>query len=219
MSSTLTKNELLTTTGSLKNIVNRFKVANEGGVLGPEEVKEIAEETIAVISDAAQMIENIADGVPAVETSSPLSDDRGVGDSGIGGGDDTGDDGDKKPIVATDDEDEEKKLMRSEIASLKKQMDDIKLASAKEKLASEYASLWPLKQAKAKHASFMKTTGSLEILQAKLDEAKSIMSSSNVKQASMPRSDNGGLYDSFSERRERIASNKGFDASQITMKV
>lgn len=212
MPQAFTKTQLTTKSESLAKVASKFKAAQEGGTLGPEEVKEIAEETISVLQDAAEMMSDVAEGVPA-EESSPIEE-----------GPVAAPEEEEPPVVATEgeDDDEEKKRLMDRIGSLESTIKGMKEASAREKIATEYAALWPTKQAKGKFASVMKSKDSIEILQAKLAEAKSIMS--NQKIASLPRNSSYSLYDSFTndESNERHASEtqrKLTDSNALSMVI
>ena len=215
MSKTFTKQELLTRSESLSKLATKYKTAQEGEVLGPEEVKDIAMETVSVLNDVQEMVEAIAEGVPAEEGSpldSPVIDEHPVREETPGL------ESNLDNLRQRDEEEEEdpRKLI-GKIASLQKEITGMKEASARKELATQYASLWPAgKTASAKFASFYKSKDSLPILQARLEAAKSNVGTSNSKQKQASMIPNRALYEGFndSNNKQRIASSGNTDTAR-----
>jgi len=231
MENKFTKQKLLTRSESFAKLASKMKEAQLGdGTASPEMTKDVIEEVVGVIMDEAETLKELADAVPAEENmgspmeeqqeESPLPDDESEIPPR---------EGTEQNLREIEGEDDERKQFgrkaSQEIASLKKKIENMEIASAKEKLATQYASLWPAgKQSTAKFASFMKSKDSIPILQARLEEAKNLMGTANVKsnqkQASMQ---DWSLYENF-DSNQRIASsgdaNDKFDISNmVSMKV
>jgi len=206
--STITK--LKTAKDSLNKVSTMFKKAQEGQ-MGPDEVKEFAEEAVQVLEQAEELIETVAEEVPASEPteSSHLDEDERILESQI----EEEEDEEKKSILRSKlatlklakskqaaihnpeedektaqekEDEEEKKEMQSKIGKLEKTITEMQYKTAKEKIAQEYASLWSGKQQNAKYQTIMKSKDALNILEAKLSEAKSLLGSSKTKVASTP---------------------------------
>lgn len=207
----VTVTKLKTAKDSLGKAQALFKKAQEGQ-MGPDEVKEFAEEAEQVLEQAQDLVETIIEEVPASEpTNEPrlegaLHEDERMLESQI----EEEDDPEKRKILmsklasmkvanakiaqekdeeekdkdAALHEDEKEDDQNEKIAGLTKELADMKYKTAKEKIATEYASLFQGKQKTAKFQSIMKSKEDLSLLTAKLDEAKSLLGSSKVKIAS-----------------------------------
>lgn len=192
---------------SLSKTANLFKKAQEGQ-MGPDEVKEFAEEAVTVLDQAQELVETIIAEVPASVSETPLGEpgepdlegnvndpdedpERRLArraqqpdqDPNKMGTEHDGDDPNKKGQNG-EEEDEEKEEMQAKIAKLEKNFNDLQYKTAKEKIANEYAGLFQGKQKTAKFQQIMKSNDHISLLTAKLNEAKSLLGTAKMKQAS-----------------------------------
>lgn len=193
---------------SLSKTAALFKKAQEGQ-MGPDEVKEFAEEAVTVLDQAQELVETIIAEVPVSEPPiaprmSEHDDDERMLESQI---EEEEDDEKKKMLLSklaklksakakiaaehlnedeknAQEDDEKEDEQNEKIAGLEKTITDMQYKTAKEKIANEYASLFQGKQKTAKFQSIMKSKDELSLLTAKLEEAKSLLGSSSVKVAS-----------------------------------
>lgn len=144
MQSTSRKATILSAKDSVKSATDKLtKIAQDMETsevaMTPEQVKEIAESISAIGQEIVQQAETVAENVPA-ESGEPEPVAEPVKDTA--------------PVAGTLDEETQKKLdaQEEELDELKK----FKESSEKEKLATEYARLFPVNQQSAKLAEFMK---------------------------------------------------------------
>lgn len=190
---------MLKTASTLKTFSNKIKTARDE-VLTPETVKDMAMEIMEVADVAAEIAMEIAENVPAEEGMGDRDMDRDM-DRDSNRMDpaqlevaNEEKDKDKDKLTAgtsrgaadVDDDDDEKKEMREQMASMKNQLNQIKIASLKEKLATKYASLFPKQMHEAKMNEILNSNQSIQILEAKVQEARNIITDKTmVKVASM----------------------------------
>lgn len=172
-----TKTQILKTASTLQDFTNKIKSAQIGETLTPEAVQEIAMEIAEVAEVATELAQEIAENVPAQE-SSPLGDrmDKGEGEE-------------TQQIEVAQDEDEddkEKKDLKEQVASLTESLGSIKREATLSKLAPKYASLFPKELHEAKMNEILESTQPLNIVEAKIQEASDIISNKTmIKVASM----------------------------------
>jgi len=182
------KTQILKTASTLKEFSAKIKAAQIGETLTPETVKEISLEIMEVASVAAELANEIAEGVPAEEEGRDALSNRGEeeGPAQIEVAVDETEEEKKKRMEKTarqdPDEDEDKKRIKNLEASLEKMKRETKLA----KLAPKYASLFPQSMHEAKMNEIINSKEPLPIVEAKIQEANDIISNKTmVKIASM----------------------------------
>lgn len=201
------KTQILKTASHLKDFSTKIKSAQIGETLTPETVKEISEEIMEVASVAAELANEIAEGVPAEEEGrDALSNNREEeGPEQIEVAADETEDEKKKRMekekTAQDDKDEDKEKIKNLEASLESMQRETKLA----KLAPKYASLFPQSMHEAKLNEIINSKQPLSIVEAKIQEASDIISNKTmVKIASM----NNSIFDLETDGGEIIISDK-----------
>lgn len=199
------KTQILKTASHLKDFSTKIKSAQIGETLTPETVKEISEEIMEVASVAAELANEIAEGVPAEEENRDALGEREEGPEQIEVAADETEEEKKKRMekkeAAEDDKDEDKEKIKNLEASLLKMQRETKLA----KLAPKYASLFPQSMHEAKLNEIINSKQPLSIVEAKIQEASDIISNKTmVKIASMSDS----IFDPNTDGDEIIISSK-----------
>lgn len=185
-----TKAQILKTASTLKEFSTKIKSAQIGETLTPETVKDIALEIAEVAEVATELAAEIAEGVPAQEEERGLDREEGRDPEQIEvAADETEEEKKKrmeKTAAADKDDDDNKDKLKEQVASLTKQLGGIKREARLAKLAPKYASLFPQSMHEAKMNEIINSTKSLEIVEAKIQEASEIISNKTmVKVASM----------------------------------
>lgn len=165
---------------TVKEATTNFKTAMEHGDLSAEEAKDKALEVVDLAMKLEDIAEEIAQGVPAetteVETpETPEVETPDVQTPGMP---------DKVQTAGLHDDDETDDQKR--IAQLEKDNKEMKEAQMKQDLSLKYAQLFPEPMRVAQRKAFMSHKESPRILQARLDEATTLLSkqtTSNYKQA------------------------------------
>lgn len=196
------KTQILKTASTLKEFSAKIKSAQIGETLTPETVKEISLEIMEVASVAAELANEIAEGVPAEEEGRDALSNRGEeeGPEQIEVAADETDDEkkkrmEKKEAAEHDDKDDDKEKIKNLEASLEKMQRETKLA----KLAPKYASLFPQSMHESKMNEILESKQSLQIVEAKIQEASDIISNKTmVKIASL----NDSVFDMSSDGDE-----------------
>ena len=172
---------------SISKVTSLFKQAQLGGQdLGPDEVKELATETVQVLGQVAETLTDIAEGVPSTEPAGVESEEPSIGSPpSIGDGEN---DDEEPPVRMGQDEgeDEKDKIQMAKIATLEKQIATMERNSQVKEIATKYASLWPAKQQSAKYASIMSSKEDVRILEARLKEATNNFSGKSKVATSEP---------------------------------
>jgi len=170
-----TKTQILKTASTLKEFSTKIKSAQIGETLTPEAVQEMAMEIAEVAEVATELAEEIAQGVPAEETS--------VLDK-VNGEDEQ--QPEQIEVAQDDEEDKDKDKLKEQVASLTQELIGIKREAVLAKLAPKYANLFPKKMHDAKLNEILTSSEPLNILEAKIAEANNIFTNkSMVKVASM----------------------------------
>lgn len=184
---------MLKSASTLKEFSTKIKAAQIGETLTPETVKDIAGEIMEVASVAAELANEIAEGVPAEDSRDALGD--------------RGEDGQPKQMEVAADETEEEKKKRMEkdaqddkdkdedkekIKNLEASLEKMQRETTLAKLAPKYANLFPQSMHEAKMNEIINSKEPLKIVEARIQEASDIISNKTmVKIASM----NDSIYD------------------------
>jgi len=159
---------LAKTSPTLTKVAALMKKAQDEGNLGPEEVKEIAEDTQQILLSVVEMVNEIAEGVPAEDAIVDDVDDTVVTDDIPKKDDDIS-------IVEGKDEDEDKKENKDKIAKLENELNQMKQASIHKELTIKYGKLFPEIVREAREKEFAKSTDSIKVLEARIKEASAIL--------------------------------------------
>jgi len=161
-------NKLAKSMPQLTKVAGLLERAQEGGSLGPEEVKDIAQDVQQVLSSVVDMVGDIVEGVPAEEgLEEPTEEviEKPQEEEEI-------------PMVQAQDEDDDKDKKETN-AKMAKLQDEIKLmkeASIHKDLTIKYVKLFPEQVKVAREKDFANSTDSIQVLQARIKEASSIIS-------------------------------------------
>lgn len=200
------KSQILKTASTLKEFSAKIKNAQIGETLTPETVKEISQEIMEVASVAAELANEIAEGVPAEEEGrDALSNNREEeGPEQIEVAADETEDEKKKRMEkkeAAQDDDEDKEKIKNLEASLAKMERKTALAER----APKYASMFPKELHEAKMNEILQTKLSIPMVDVKIQEASDIITNKTmVKIASMTNS----IFDLDTDGDEINISNK-----------
>lgn len=153
----------------LTKVAGLLKKAEDEGNLGPEEVKEIAEDTKQILLSVVEMVDDIAEGVPAEDAI--VDDDDAVISDDIPKRDDD------IPIVEgqDDDDDKDKKKENEKIAKLQNEVNQMKQASKHKDLTLKYAKLFPENVREAREKEFANSKDTIQVLEARIKEASTIL--------------------------------------------
>ena len=184
------KTQLIKTASTLKEFSTKIKSEQDGEVLTPETVKEISQEIAEVASVAAELANEIVEGVPSEEGTDSILDRE---------------EGPKQIEVAMDKTDEEKEKnamdkkhgmkhtamdkkhgmdddddVKEKLATMTKELLGLKREAALAKLAPKYASLFPKNMHEAKLSEITTSKEPLNVVEAKIQEASSIISNKTM---------------------------------------
>lgn len=157
---------LAKTSPTLTKVAALMKKAQDEGNLGPEEVKEIAEDTQQILLSVVEMVNEIAEGVPAEEAIEETTEEVIETPE------------EKKDIpnvVEGKDDDEDKKENKDKIAKLENELNQMKQASIHKELTIKYGKLFPEIVREAREKEFAKSTDSIKVLEARIKEASAIL--------------------------------------------
>lgn len=168
---------------TLKVSLGKFKTAQDEGSLGPEEVKDIIEDVVDMAETIADLGMAIEEGVPGGEVEEPIVEEEvtePVVEEEIEDRENISQKLAKNKSARSrhgaDHEDENETLeLKEKVSQLTKDLDAMKTAQKKEKLAQKYAQNWPEPMREAKVKEFMGRKGNLAVLEAQVTEAISIM--------------------------------------------
>ena len=150
----------------LTKVAALMKKAQEEGNLGPDEVKDIAEDTKDLLLSVVEMVDEIAEGVPAADA---VVDEEEVTEEV------TGETPDEIPEVVEGEGAENRKKENIQIAKLTKEITQIKEASIHKDLTIKYGKLFPDTIREAKEKEFAASKDSIPILEARIKEASLII--------------------------------------------
>ncbi len=178
----VSKTKLKEARATFKNATTNFKSAFDAGELSADEAKEKALEVVDLAMELVSVGESIAEGVPAesvenVETSENTESVENV---------ETSENTEMPDKVQTAGLHEDETEDQKRIAQLEKDNKEMKEAQIKQDLSLKYAQLYPEPMRAAQRKAFMSHKESPRILQARLDEATTLLSkqtTSNYKQA------------------------------------
>lgn len=175
------KTEILKIASTLKAFSTKIKQAQDGmpgmgapgmaQTLTPEAVQDIALEITQVAEVAAELANEIAEGVPAEEAATdPLA--RSEEDTA------------ETPQIETaqDDteKDDEKDKLKEQVANMVTELNQIKRAGLLEKLATKYASLFPKNMKEAKMNEILTSKSPMSEISARVQEASEIIGSKTM---------------------------------------
>lgn len=156
---------------TLGTTIQKFKAAQEGGTMSPEEVVETVQPIIEMAATIAEVASEIQEGVPA-ET-------PGVGPIGTAApaeGPSAATSPENPPMDESEDDIREKmSQLQAQVDELEKEKTEMKESQEKEKLARKYAQLWPEPMREAKAQEFLGRSDSVSVLTAQVKEAEAIM--------------------------------------------
>jgi len=158
--------KLAQTTSTLTKVAALMKKAQDEGNLGPDEVKEIAEDTQQILLSVVEMVNEIAEGVPAEEAIEETTEEVI----------ETPEEKKEIPnVVEGKDDDEDKKENKDKIAKLENELNQMKQASIHKELTIKYGKLFPEIVREAREKEFAKSTDSIKVLEARIKEASAIL--------------------------------------------
>lgn len=168
---------------TLKVSLGKFKIAQDEGTLGPDEVKDIVMDVVDMAETIADLGMQIEEGVPATE-GEPVVEEEGIDEPVVEEGIEDRESISQKLAKnksargtrhGADHEDDETLELKEKVSQLTKDLEAMKTAQKKEKLAQKYAQNWPEPMREAKAKEFMGRKGNLAVLEAQVTEAISIM--------------------------------------------
>lgn len=158
--------------------------SNGGGTLGPDQVKEILSGVSENLNQVISTIQDVAENVPASEgqTDDEGMDDESEDDSTMTAGEI---DLTKKEmgLQSKYEKTSKNKTATEDLAKLREEVAKLKEAAelkAKEEIATQIASKYPLSQRQAKFDEIMKSKDSIDILKAKLAGMNEISTSTKL---------------------------------------
>lgn len=157
--------KLAKTMPQLTKVAGLLRKAEDEGNLGPEEVKEIAEDTKEILLSVVEMVDDIAEGVPAEEVATEETTEEVI---------ETPEE-EIPTVEGREDEDEDKKKDNLQIAKLQTEINQMKQASKHKELTLKYAKLFPEQVREAKEKEFANSKDSIPILEARIKEASTIL--------------------------------------------
>lgn len=189
----LNKASLVKTASTLSAFSQKIKSAQDEQVLTPEAVQDIAIEIAEVAEVASELAKEIVENVPTNETSEMTEEIT---------------EEPKQIEVAQDDneeEDKDKMKLKEQVATLTDDLNKIKREAKLDQLASKYASYFPKNIQEAAIAKIATSLDSLEVIEAKIQEAKDLMTDGTmIKIASQTNS----IFDLESDSEEVNIANK-----------
>lgn len=176
------KTQLIKTASTLQTFSNKIKSAQDTEVLTPETVKEISQEIAEVASVAAELANEIVEGVPAEEEGRGGILDREEEPKQIEVAAEETDEEKKKRMekTAADNDDDKDKDLKEKLASMTKELSNIRREATLAKLAPKYASLFPKNMHEAKLSEITTSKEPLNVVEAKIQEASNIISNKTM---------------------------------------
>ena len=156
---------LAKTSPTLTKVAALMKKAQDEGNLGPDEVKEIAEDTQQILLSVVEMVNEIAEGVPAEDAIEETTEEVI----------ETPEEKPEVPIVEGKEEDEDKKENKDKIAKLENELNQMKQASIHKELTIKYGKLFPEIVREAREKEFATSKDSIQVLEARIKEASGIL--------------------------------------------
>lgn len=223
---TTLRNYLVATAAEIKKASSEIQkmaadVGEGHGTLGPDQVKEILNGVASHMSTAGEGLKKAVDGIPSSQSTEDESEPDEEDDTMIASDDKKGDYGlesefepksfsgksDKKKSKVADGQTDKKLL--EEVASLSATVKDLlseRAAIQKEKIATEFSSLFAPAMRQAKYNEMIADKSEVKILQAKLETAKSLLGNQKMASGRDFTKLNPENYPVFSETMTRVAS-------------
>jgi len=158
--------KLAKTMPRLTKVAALMKKAQDEGTLGPEEVKDIAEDTKDILLSVVEMVEDIAEGVPAVD---------GIEEEVVSNTPEETPEEVPEVVEGQGEEGEKREKENIQIAKLQSDLKQMKEASMHKDLTIKYGKLFPETVREAKEKEFAASKDSISILEARIKEAASVI--------------------------------------------
>jgi len=171
------KTQLLKTASTLKEFSTKIKSAQDTEVLTPETVKEISQEIMEVAGVAAELANEIAEGVPAEEEAPGIL-DREEPEQIEVAADETEEEKKKrmeKTAAGHNDDDDKDKDLKEQLATLTNELTGLKREAKLAKLAPKYANLFPKNMHEAKMNEIINSKEPLNVVEARIQTASNII--------------------------------------------
>jgi len=173
---------------TLASTVDKFKTAQLGGTMSPDEAIEAINPIIEMAATIAEIGSEIQESIPGEQggegidvtqnnQEKPEEDNSMHGAADHGLGDESEDDNDLRNRFSQ---------LQAQFEELKKENETIKEDSQKEKLAQKYAQLFPVPMRESKISEFMSRVQPVGILEAQVNEAQALLGgkvAASIKQA------------------------------------
>ncbi len=161
--------KLAKTMPQLTKVAGLLQRAEEQGTLGPEEVKDIAEDTKQILLSVVEMVDDIVEGVPAEDVLEEPTEEPTEGVP----------EGPTEPEIPTvqgqEDEDDKDKKTNEKMAKLQNEIKLMKEASTHKDLTIKYGKLFPEQVRVAREKEFANSKDSIPVLEARIKEASTIL--------------------------------------------
>jgi len=167
---------------TLGDTVSKFKTAQDNGTMTPDEVIEAVAPIIEMAATIAEIGSEIQESVPGG------NDDGGInGIQGLGNNENNNDGNNNNnlnanqhnSILSEEERQNEEKDLNQRLSQLtdtnsqlQAQIDEMKDDKEKEKLAQKYAQFFPVPMRESKIQEFLLRPGSIQVLQAQVQEAE-----------------------------------------------
>ncbi len=154
----------------LTKVAGLLQRAEDEGTLGPEQVKDIAEDTKEILLSVVEMVDDIVEGVPVEDVLEEPTEEPTEGVP----------EGPKDPEIPTvqgqkDDDDKDKKETNEKMAKLQNEIKLMKEASIHKDLTIKYGKLFPDQVRVAREKEFANSKDSIPVLEARIKEASTIL--------------------------------------------
>jgi len=150
----------------LTKVAGLLQKAEDVGNLGPEEVKDIAEDTKQILLSVVEMVDEIVEGVPVEEVTEEITEEVTEEPTEP-----------EIPMVQGQEEDDkDKKENNEKIAKLQNEIKLMKEASTHKELTAKYGQVFPEHVRAAREKEFGNSKQSIQVLEARIKEASGILS-------------------------------------------
>ena len=197
------KTQLIKTASTLKEFSNKIKSAQDTEVLTPETVKEISQEIMEVAGVAAELANEIAEGVPAEEEGTPGILNREEEPKQIEVAAEETEEEKKKRMEKTaaghNNDDDKDKDLKEQLASLTQELTGLKREAKLAKLAPKYANLFPKNMHEAKMNEIINSKEPLNVVEARIQTASNIITDKTMIKIA---SQSDSIYDTTNDGDE-----------------
>ena len=194
------KTQLLKSASTLKEFSTKIKSAQDTEVLTPETVKEISQEIMEVAGVAAELANEIAEGVPAEEEGTPGILDREEPKQIEVAAEETEEEKKKRmEKTAADNDDDKDKDLKEQLASLTQELTGLKREARLAKLAPKYANLFPKNMHEAKMNEIINSKEPLNVVEARIQTASNIITDKTMIKIA---SQSDSIYDTTNDGDE-----------------